>query len=107
MRIIPIGDRVAVEPIYAPERITGGGVIIPESIIRWEVPTLCRIIALGTGKIGKRTGKRYLSVDVKVGDLVLVGKLRGYPIDPKDELAQGPKIVDCEDLLCVVEDLNP
>ncbi len=103
MRARPLGDRVVVEPIYAPERTSPGGVIFPDDVIRWEVPTLCRITALGTGKVSRRTGRRYLSVDVRVGDLVLVGKFRGTPLDPHDELAQGPKIVDCEDLLCVVE----
>ena len=50
MNIKPLGDRVLVEPIKEAE-MKKGGIIIPDSAK--ERPQEGKVIALGTGKIGR------------------------------------------------------
>ena len=71
----PLGDRVLVEPVEEKE-VKKGGIIIPDTAK--EKPTEGVIVALGTGKKGE-DGK-VTPFEVKVGDMVLIGKYGGTEV---------------------------
>jgi len=75
MKIRPLHDRIIVERLEE-ESKTAGGLIIPDTAK--EKPQKGKIIAAGKGKVTE-DGK-VLSLDVKVGDLILFGKYSGTEI---------------------------
>jgi chaperonin GroES len=95
MKIEPLADRVAVEPIEATEdRI--GSIIIPDTAK--EKPSEGKIVAVGPGKI--IDGQKRLELKVKPGDRVLYGKFAGteVTIDGKELL-----IMQERDILAIIE----
>ena len=78
VNIIPLADRVLVEPAEA-ETKTASGIIIPDTAK--EKPQKGQVIAVGEGKKDE-------PLTVKVGDAVLYGKYSGTEInvDGKDYL---------------------
>ncbi len=78
INILPLGDRVVVEPAPAEEK-TSSGIIIPDTAK--EKPQKGVVLAVGKGKIDE-------PMTVKVGDTVLYGKYGGteLKIDGKDLL---------------------
>ncbi len=75
MNLTPLHDRVIVRPA-APEEVTKGGIIIPDTAK--EKPMQGEVIAIGNGKQaedGKTT-----PLTVKIGDRVLYGKYSGTEI---------------------------
>jgi len=72
----PLGDRVLVERIEEEEKITPGGIIIPDSAK--EKPTQGRVVAAGPGKRDKE-GQR-IPIEIKVGDRIVFGKWGGNEI---------------------------
>ncbi len=78
IKLIPLKDRVIVEPHEAEEK-TSSGIIIPESA--QEKPQKGTVIAVGEGKKDE-------PMTVKEGDVVLYGKYSGTEIefDGKDYL---------------------
>tara|TARA_B100000686_G_C16655695_1_gene898037 strand:+ start:232 stop:522 length:291 start_codon:yes stop_codon:yes gene_type:complete len=88
MNIVPLQDRVLVQPILEKE-VQKGGIIIPDSAK--EKPIEGRVKAVGEGKINESGSRTKLTV--KVGDKVLYGKYAGTEIK-----------VDGEDYLLMRED---
>ncbi len=72
----PLGNRILVERIEEPEKVTPGGIIIPDSAK--EKPTQGIVIAAGPGGRDKE-GKR-IPMDIKAGDRVVFGKWGGNDI---------------------------
>lgn len=80
MNLIPLYDRVIVKS-SAPEEVTKGGIIIPDTAK--EKPMQGTIVAIGNGKLndeGKLT-----PLQVKVGDNVIYGKYSGTEISVEGE----------------------
>lgn len=80
MNLIPLYDRVIVKS-SAPEEVTKGGIIIPDTAK--EKPMQGEIVAIGNGKLndeGKLT-----PLQVKVGDNVIYGKYSGTEITIEGE----------------------
>jgi len=78
VKIKPIEDRVLVEPMEAEEK-TASGIFIPDTAK--EKPQKGTVKAVGPGK-------KDVTMEVKVGDVVLYGKYAGTEIsyDGKDYL---------------------
>ena len=70
VNITPIEDRVLVEPKPAEEK-TASGLIIPDSAK--EKPQQGTVVAVGTGT-------KDVTMQIKVGDVVLYGKYAGTEI---------------------------
>ncbi len=75
MNLTPLHDRVIVRPA-APEEVTKGGIIIPDTAK--EKPMQGDIIAIGSGK--QSEDGKLTPLSVKVGDRVLYGKYSGTEI---------------------------
>lgn len=73
LRIVPLGDRVVVEPEQFEEK-TAGGIIIPDTA-RSEKPEKGTVVAVGEGKMND--DGRALPMRTKVGDRVMFSKY-GY-----------------------------
>jgi len=78
--IRPLHDRVVVKRLEAGEEIRGG-IIIPDTAK--EKPQQAEVIAVGEGRI-LENGSR-VSLDVKVGDFVLISKWGGTEVKIDDE----------------------
>lgn len=76
IKIKPLHDRVAVEPMDCEER-TAGGIIIPDTAK--EKPMQGKVVAVGDGAKDE-SGKR-IPMDLKVGDKVLFGKWSGTEVE--------------------------
>ena len=94
MKIKPLSDRVVIKPAEPDEKVQGG-IIIPDTAK--EKPQKGKIVAVGPGKASE-TGE-IISMEVKVGDMVLYGKYSGteVTIDKEDYL-----IVRESDILAVI-----
>jgi chaperonin GroES len=93
MNIRPLHDRVIVKRIE--ERITGAGIVIPDSA--GEKPVQAKVLAAGPGKFENGVLRK---LDVKVGDIVLFGKYSGteVKVDGQDLL-----VMREEDIMGVIE----
>jgi len=78
VKIKPLADRVLVEPMAAEEK-TASGIYIPDTAK--EKPQKGTVVALGPGT-------KDVTMEVKIGDVVLYGKYSGTEInvDGKDFL---------------------
>lgn len=75
MKLIPLHDRIIVQPAPA-EEVTKGGIIIPDTAK--EKPLQGKITAVGKGKTDD-SGK-LIPMQLKVGDNVLYGKYAGTEV---------------------------
>ena len=80
MNIRPLHDRVVAKRKEREEEIRGG-IIIPD--IAKEKPQEAEVIAVGPGKLDDKGNRSTL--DVKVGDRVLIGKYSGSEIKLGDQ----------------------
>ncbi len=80
MKVKPLYDRILIRRVEDKEQVRGG-IIIPDSAK--EKPMEGKVIAVGSGRIEK-DGKR-TSLEVKVGDRVLIGKYAGTEIKIDDK----------------------
>ena len=94
MSFRPLHDRVLVRRVAAEEK-TAGGIIIPDTAK--EKPQEAEVVAVGPGKMDE--GKRQ-AMDVKAGDVVLIGKYSGSEIKIDDEEYT---ILREDEILAVVE----
>ncbi len=94
-KLIPLADRVIVEPIKAEEK-TKGGVILPDSVEK-EKPQEARVIAVGKGK---EVGGKIIKPQVKVGDLVLYKKYGGDEVKINGREVM---ILESEDILAIIK----
>ncbi|HEX9426853.1 MAG TPA: co-chaperone GroES [Candidatus Polarisedimenticolia bacterium] len=79
MKVKPLYDRVLVKRVEAEEKVKGG-IIIPDTAK--EKPLEGKVVAAGSGKLDEN-GKR-ISLEVKVGDRVLIGKYAGTEVKIDD-----------------------
>lgn len=95
MKVKPLGDKVLVKRVDAPEK-TEGGIIIPDTAS--EKPYEGKVEAVGPGKI-LESGKVH-KLDVKKGDRVLFGKFAGTEIklDGEDYV-----ILEEDEIVAVIE----
>ena len=91
----PLGNRVIVEPSEA-EEVTAGGIVLPDTAK--EKPQKGTILAAGPGE--RDEDGKYVTMDVKVGDVVLYAKYSGTEIK-----VDGKKLLILResDLLAIVE----
>jgi len=75
MAVQPLGDRVLVKRLEE-EETQRGGIIIPDTAK--EKPQEGEVVAVGPG--AKTEDGKIVSMDVKVGDIVLFGKWSGTEI---------------------------
>ena len=75
MKFRPLHDRVLVKRMDTEEK-SSGGIIIPDSA--QEKPMEAKVVEVGTGSISEN-GK-ITPLDVKKGDVVLIGKWSGTEI---------------------------
>lgn len=94
MSIQPLGDRVLLESLEAPEQMAGG-IIIPDSAK--EKPLESKVVSLGTGANDDKGNK--IPFDVKEGDIVLTNKYGGTEV--KFE-GKEYKIVNATDILAII-----
>ena len=95
MKIRPLHDRVIVKRLEE-ERVSAGGIVIPESAA--EKPVQGKVIAVGKGKILEDGNVRPL--DVKVGDKILFGKYSGTEVKVDgDDLV----VMREEDVMAIIE----
>lgn len=80
IKIQPLADRVVVKPIER-EEVTKGGIVIPDTVK--ERPQEGKVVAVGPGRLSE-DGKR-VTMDVKVGDIVVYSKYGGTEIKIDDE----------------------
>jgi chaperonin GroES len=79
MKIKPLSDRVLLKRVEAKEEHRGG-IIIPDTAK--EKPQEAEVVAVGDGKLDD-DGKR-IPMNVKTGDIVLIGKYTGQDIKVND-----------------------
>jgi len=76
MKLIPMEDRVVVQPKEAEEK-TAGGIVLPDSAK--EKPLMGTVIAVGPGKMLDSGNRGAMSVKKK--DVVLYGKYGGSDVE--------------------------
>ena len=75
MKFRPLHDRVLIRVLDSEEK-TSGGIIIPDTAK--EKPQEGEVVAVGPG--AKSEDGKIVSMDVKVGDIVLFGKWAGTEV---------------------------
>ena len=92
--LIPLGDRLVIQPVEQ-EEVLASGIVIPDTAK--EKPQQGKVLAAGPGRLDDN-GKR-IAMEVAVGDRILYGKYSGQEI----KLDQDEYIVLSEkDVLCKV-----
>lgn len=97
--IIPLGDRVLLEPLSSEEREgkTRSGLVIPDTVAK-ERPEQGKVIAVGEGK--RLDDGRVVPLSIKKGQIVLFSKYG------PNEIKVGDKeylIAKEEDILAIIE----
>ncbi len=80
-KIRPLADRIVVRR-EEKEKVTPGGLVIPESYA--EKPPIGKVVAIGPGAYCENRNKR-IPIEVKVGDTVTFGKMSPTEIKLGDE----------------------
>ena len=80
VKLQPLADRLVVKPIEK-EDVTKGGIFLPDTAK--EKPQEGKVLAVGPGRLSDE-GER-ITMDVKVGDIVLYAKYGGTEIKIDDE----------------------
>ena len=88
MKVVPLGDKVAVKPLE-PDETTAGGIVLPDSA--QERPQQGRVLSVGDGRL-LADGTR-VSHQVGEGDRILFSRLAGAEV-----------LVDDEEVLIMNED---
>lgn len=90
MTIKPLNDRVVIKKLEA-EETTKGGIILTAAAK--EKPQYAEVVAVGPGN-------NDVTMEVKIGDKVLIGKYAGTDVKIDDEEYT---ITKMEDILAIVE----
>ena len=93
--IKPLEDRIVIRQVEA-EQTTASGLVIPDTAK--EKPQEGEVIAVGPGRVDDK-GNR-ISVDVKVGDVVIYSRYGGTEVKYEGQEFQ---ILSSRDVLAVVE----
>ena len=75
MKIRPLHDRILVKRVEGEDEV--GGILIPDTA--QEKPKQADVVAVGKGK--KDDDGKFISLDVKKGDRIVLGKYSGTEID--------------------------
>ena len=95
MKLIPLGDKVVLKQLVA-EETTKSGIVLPGQAK--EKPQQAEVIAVGPG--GVVDGKE-VTMQVKVGDIVIYSKYAGTEVKLEDEEYI---VVKQNDIVAIVED---
>lgn len=95
--ITPLGDRLVVRPVVA-ERVTAGGLILPDSATSTVGYIKGEVLAAGQGELNKKGHIKHL--DVKVGQKVLFSDYASTQVKFNDETLH---IVHEKDVLGIVD----
>ena len=95
MRVVPLGDKVAVKPLEAEEK-TAGGIVLPDTAR--ERPQQGRVLSVGDGRL-LPDGKR-VSPQVQEGDRVLYARYAGTEVLVADEKVL---VMSEDEILAVME----
>jgi chaperonin GroES len=95
MRVVPLGDKVAVKPLEA-EESTAGGIVLPDTAR--EKPQQGRVLSIGDGHL-LQDGTR-APHQVQEGDRVLYGRFAGTEVQVADEKVL---IMSEDEILAVME----
>jgi len=95
--ITPLGDRLVVRPIAA-ERVTAGGLILPDSATSTVGYIKGEVLAAGQGELNKKGHIKHL--DVKVGQKILFSEYASTQVKFNDETLH---IVHEKDVLGIVD----
>lgn len=95
MRVVPLGDKVAVKPLEA-EESTAGGIVLPDAAR--EKPQQGRVLSIGDGRL-LQDGTR-APHQVQEGDRVLFGRYVGTEVQVADEKVL---IMSEDEILAVME----
>jgi chaperonin GroES len=96
--IIPLGDRILIEPMGADDfKKSKGGIIIPETVDK-ERPERGKVVAVGKGK--RAENGSIIPVSVKKGQVVVFAKYGPTPIKVGEKEYY---IISEADILAVIE----
>jgi chaperonin GroES len=98
MNLKPIGDRIIVRREASDDK-TAGGIILPDTAK--QKPQRGTILAVGPGKVNKKTGKRQ-PMQLKAGDKVLFTSWAGDEFKDRKEAGE-VLVMHEEDVLAVIE----
>ncbi len=76
MKVIPLHDRVLLKRLEEKE-VKKGGIIIPDTAK--EKPQEAEVVEVGKGRVTE--GGKVVSLEVKKGDKVLIGKFSGQEVE--------------------------
>ena len=96
MKFRPLHDRILIRRIAAEDK-TKGGIIIPDTVK--EKPVECEVVAVGPGE--RANDGVLISMDVKQGDKILIGKWSGSDVTLNGEELV---IIAESDVLGIIED---
>lgn len=96
--ITPLGDRLVVRVANGGERVTAGGLIIPDTVSQATGYLKAQVLAVGSGAKSKKGHLKPL--DVKIGDEVLFSEYAGTKIKFGQEEVQ---IIHESDVMGVVQ----
>lgn len=80
MKVTPLYDRVLLRRLEEQKEVKKGGIIIPDTAK--EKPQEAEVIAVGKGKV--TDDGKVISLEVKKGDRVLIGKFSGTEVTIDD-----------------------
>lgn len=95
--LIPLGDRIIVEPIEE-EEVTSSGIILPETAK--ERPQRGTVMAVGPGP--RDDDGKHVKMDVESGDVVIYSKYAGSGSEFKIEGGRKVLILSEKDILAKV-----
>lgn len=95
--ITPLADRLVIRVVQA-EKITAGGIIIPDSVTTVAGHLEGEVLAVGHGSKNKKGNIRPL--DVKIGDVVLFSEFSGTKVEFESEELQ---IIKESDVMGIVQ----
>ncbi len=101
--VTPLGDRIVTRPEKAGgEKVTAGGLIIPDTVNTVAGYIKAEVLAVGTGVQNKKTGSKK-PLDVQVGDFILFSDYAGTKIQFNSE---DILIVHESDVMGIVQNSN-
>jgi chaperonin GroES len=97
MNLKPLNDRIIVRREASNDK-SAGGIIIPDTAK--QKPQRGTILAVGPGKLNKKTGER-IPLDLKVGDVVLFTSWAGDEFKDKKNVGE-VLIMHQDDVMAVI-----
>lgn len=108
MPIYPIGNDLVVEPI-ATERVTKGGIVIPETEAKKRDIAGVKMVVVSIGPLAFEAEKRHekeFGVSCRipaVGNTILIGRYAGYEVNEGDKKY---RVVRDEDVAAILEEVD-